>query len=260
MNKLWWIAALALGASMDAVALPPHLPVPGGIAVIALEDADAAAPRYQGRQVMVVDGHAVVGIPLSAEPGEHELVVGDGTLVFTVHDKEYAVQRLTIPNERMVNPLPEDLERIASERPRIAAAARVFSERSPEAFRLAVPVEGRRSSNFGLRRILNEQPRNPHAGIDIAAPTGTPIAAAAPGVVIDAGDFYFNGNTVWLDHGSGFITMYCHMDRIDVEPGQAVAAGDPLGTVGATGRVTGAHLHFSVLLNGVMVDPDLFLD
>lgn len=253
------LALLFATPATIAQAQPRHAPYPGGVAVLPVDEG-ARTARYNDRAVMIVGGHAVVGIPLSAEPGIHHVEVDGATLSFEVVDREYAIQRLTIPDDRRVNPNPEDLERIAAERPRIIAAARAWSEAAPDSFRFVAPAAGPRSSNFGLRRVLNGQPRNPHSGIDIASPAGAPIVSSAGGIVVETGDFFYNGNTVWVDHGRGLITMYCHMDSISVEPGQRVEANTALGTVGATGRVTGPHLHFAVILNGVMVDPDLFLD
>ena len=134
-----------------------------------------------------------------------------------------------------------------------------FSTPVPAQLAMQVPVPGRRSSSFGLRRVFNGQARNPHSGMDIAAPTGTPVAAPLPGRVIDTGDYFFNGNTVWLDHGGGLLSMSCHLSAIDVAVGDAVQTGQRIGAVGATGRVTGPHLHWGVMLNRTMVNPALFV-
>ena len=134
-----------------------------------------------------------------------------------------------------------------------------FSQPLPAALRMQVPVPGRRSSSFGLRRVFNGQARSPHSGMDIAAVTGTPVAAPLPGRVLDTGDYFFNGQTVWLDHGGGLLSMVCHLSAIDVRVGDMLATGQRLGAVGATGRVTGPHLHWGVMLNRAMVDPALFL-
>ena len=121
------------------------------------------------------------------------------------------------------------------------------------------PVDGRLSSLFGLKRFFNNQPKNPHSGLDIAAPAGTPIQAPASATVINTGDYYYNGNTVFLDHGQGLISGYFHMTEIKVKAGQQLKQGDIIGTVGATGRVTGPHLHWNVYLNRTKVDPALFI-
>ncbi len=251
-----------------AFALPQNTAVPGGVAVVALGTHKSAPQAYYlGRRVMVLNEsgqwQAIVGIPLSAKPGRHTLRVqpaagADRKLTFKVSAKQYEEQHLKVP-PRMVNPSPEDQKRIARDLKLGSEAYRTFQATDAVTTRFALPVEGRYSSPFGLRRFFNGEARNPHSGIDLATATGTPIRAPAAGRVIATGDLYYNGNTVYLDHGQGLITMYCHMDSIAVKTGQHVAAGHTLGTVGATGRVTGPHLHWSVSLNDSRVDPLLFL-
>lgn len=137
----------------------------------------------------------------------------------------------------------------------MSAQYRRFTEPAGSPLPFLSPVDGLLSSSFGRRRVLNGERRSPHSGLDIAADTGTPVANPAPGTVTLVGDFYFNGNSVFVDHGGGLISMMCHLSRIDVADGQRVARGDVLGLVGATGRVTGPHLHWSVSMNGNRVDP-----
>lgn len=266
-SALWWLLAVSGGAHAEA--LPRLAPVPGGVAAVPLGDGPAAPEvRYHGRKVMVVRDQdrwlALVGIPLNTKPGRQRIEVHlpDGvrqTRLFSVHDKQYQTQRLTIKNKRMVNPNPKDLERIRMDREVINAALGQWSEPQSVPLRFDAPVAGPRSSSFGLRRIFNGQPRKPHSGMDIAAAQGAPVHAPAAGTVVARGNYFFTGNTVFIDHGKGLVTMYSHLDTIGVEPGQKVERGDLLGTVGMTGRVTGPHLHWAVSLNHTMVDPALFI-
>jgi len=248
--------------------LPQTEIVPGGIARITLPDMHDVEAWFGKRRVMIVKRAdkliAVVGIPLSTKPGAKKLIVkhADGsshTLRFTVRKKDYATQHLTIKNKRMVNPNKKDLERIASDRKRIKRALASWTTTEPDLLLFTQPVQGQASSSFGLRRFFNKQARRPHSGMDIAAAEGTPVYTPASGTVAETGNYFFNGNTVFVDHGQGFITMYCHLSKIDVKTGQTLTAGEALGEVGQTGRVTGAHLHWSVSLNKTMVNPALFL-
>jgi hypothetical protein len=233
--------------------------VPGGLYLHPLPE-DVTGVRYRDRPVLVYREVAVVGIPLSAEPGQHRIQLDYADREsefrhFTVSAKQYTEQHLTIENKRMVNPNPEDLERIRSESARMRAQYVRFSPLVESPLPFLQPVDGPLSSSFGRRRVLNGQPRSPHSGLDIAVNTGTPVRNPAPGLVTLTGDFFFNGSTVFVDHGAGLITMYCHLSRIDVEEGQHLPRGEVLGAVGATGRVTGPHLHWSVSMNGHRVDP-----
>lgn len=260
------------GATTGAAAgLPRESRVPGGLAIIELGggEGEPGAVVFNDHRVPVLRADdrwlALVGIPLDVAPGPHAATLEPGPgaerrrLEFFVAPKQYEEQRLTVPNQRHVDPSPEDLERIERERVRIEAALGTYTAgRIPE-LDFSAPVAGRRSSSFGLRRVFNGQPRNPHSGMDIASPAGTPIRSPAAGRVLEAGDFFFNGNTVFVDHGRGVVTMYCHLSRIDVTPGDEVPRGATLGLVGATGRVTGPHLHWGVAVNRAMVDPALFL-
>ena len=238
---------------------------PGGVAFVDLGDSESPAPgaKLDGKPILVLDRNgrwtAVVGIPLDAGNDGIEIQVDDETIQVDVGTHSYREQRLTVKNQSYVTPDQAQLDRIAGERKIIDAALNNFRAADLDDVSLAAPVKGPRSSSFGLRRFFNDQPRSPHKGMDIAAATGTPIVAPRDGTVTATGDFFFNGNTVILDHGQGFVTLYCHLSEIAVENGQRVAAGEPLGAVGATGRVTGPHLHFGTYLNGTAVDPAIFL-
>ncbi len=242
--------------------------VPGGIALVQLRpSATEPTATYDGRQILVTGSaplhwHAVVGIPLSAKPGRKYVQIESRgwhySAPFDVHSKHYATEHITMKNKRMVNPTRADLRRIAKERDQIDGALSHWTPRPPDSLAFIVPLHGAVSSPFGLRRVFNGEPRQPHSGIDIAAPAGTPIVAPAAGKVIDVGDYFFTGNTVIVDHGEGLISLYCHMSVVKVIEGEDVSRGQILGEVGMTGRTTGPHTHWGVALNDTMVNPTLF--
>jgi len=207
---------------------------------------------------------AIVGIPLDTAPGDQIVVIESAAAGriehrFKVTRKTYPVQRLTLADDKMVNPPPDVLVRIERETLLQTAQYDLFTPLAASPFPLMLPAKGPVSSNFGLRRILNGEPRNPHAGLDVAAPLGARVVAPAAGTVSLTGSFYFNGNTVFIDHGEGMISMLCHLSAIGVHDGDSVAQGQEIGRVGATGRATGPHLHWSVSLNGSRVDPSAVL-
>jgi murein DD-endopeptidase MepM/ murein hydrolase activator NlpD len=259
------ILVVLLGLVSVAVATEQSLR-PGGIAIVEIDAAGETAPTaiWNDKPILVMQRddrwYAVVGIPLSSDPGQLTIQSGDESRTVDVGSHAYREQRLTIKNKSQVNPDQEQLDRIFSERKIIDAALNNFRGVALDGVSLAAPVAGPHSSSFGSRRFFNDQPRSPHSGMDIAADSGEPIVAPRPGVVTATGNYFFNGNTVIVDHGQGFVTMYCHLSEIAVEKGQDLGAGEALGAVGATGRVTGPHLHFGTYLNGAAVDPAIFLN
>jgi len=263
-----WLAVVSVTAM--AQELPRIDPVPGGIAMVAVDGAEEAKPQafFRGQRLLVVNHanhwHALVGLPLSMAPGSYQVTTIDTHGVkdkkgFTVQPKQYAVQRLTIKQQRFVDPTPDDLTRIKRDRKAIHAAFATWSEQSVASFRFRLPAQGRMSSPFGLKRFFNNQPRQPHSGVDIAAPRGAVVVAPASGRVLSTADYFFNGHTVFLDHGQGLISMFNHLDKYLVRSGERVSPGQPIGEIGMTGRVTGPHLHWSVSLNDSRVDPLLFV-
>jgi hypothetical protein len=262
-----FVALLLALTALQALAMPRHLPVPGGVARVELPVSGDLAPTasFAGTPLLVVrDGErwlALVGLPIDQAPGTAVLAWQAGDLAgetrFAVEIKAYPTQQLSVA-PKYVEPDPQTLVRIAAERVRINEINGLHSSLKPE-LRFVAPADGPLSSRFGLRRVFNGQQRSPHLGLDIAVPEGTPVRAPAAGTVVDVGDYYFWGNFVAVDHGTGLLTLYAHLSSVDVAVGQPLAQGAPIGAVGATGRVTGAHLHWSVILNGAAVDPELFL-
>jgi len=183
-------------------------------------------------------------------PNRREMVLGK----IAVTAVPFPEQRLSLPPS-MVTPSKENLARIKREQEQVNAVLAVASSRKFWNFPFLRPVPGEVTSAFGLRRILNGQPRSPHSGIDFDAMAADPVLAANQGRVALTGDFYFNGKSVFLDHGQGVYTMYFHLSRIDVTPGQHVERGHLVGLVGSTGRSTGPHLHFGMKILGQSVDP-----
>lgn len=256
--------------SNTVFAAPQELRVPGGIAILPLPASMSANIKasYDGRPVLVEtsatgERRLIVGIPLAAQPGEVSVIVCDDkkieTIRFTIADKKYTEQRITLPpKDKHVNPGPEELARYAREAKEQQAVYRIFSANDgwPD---FVMPTKGEPTTTFGLKRFFNGEARAPHLGMDIPASEGQEVKAPADGVVVQTGDYFFNGRTVMIDHGQGLISMLCHLSSIKVKAGDRVKRGDVIGRVGKTGRATGPHLHWTVSLNDARIDPLLVL-
>lgn len=271
------LAVLAPAVAGDLAVTARQGPVyPGDVirvTVQAPEDVSSMAATWQGREVPLARQaggvwDALIGIDIADGAGPRSLHLKafhlDGSTSAAIH--EFVVDRRTLRtrritvNPKFVTPPASALARIKEESELLNA---LFSTTSPDrhwAPDAVRPVEGVAVSGFGVRTIMNGQTGGPHNGLDLAAPTGTPIYAPAAGVVIYARDLYYTGNTVVVDHGQGLYSTMAHMSAIDVGEGDVVARSTLLGKVGATGRVTGPHLHWGVRLHGARVDPLSFID
>jgi murein DD-endopeptidase MepM/ murein hydrolase activator NlpD len=266
----------AIGASRGpapALALEPVHPVqPGDVTLLRahapVNGVDALTSTVFGQEVRFFpeasDGRwlAVLGVDLDVRPGMHPVTVASWrgtsrissvTSSLEVRPKRFPTRRLRVAS-RFVEPPADETARILREAERLTA---IFAAVTPRRWNgpFGTPIPTVPNSNFGVRSVFNGQPRNPHAGVDFAGPTGTPVAAPNGGIVALAEPLYFTGNTVILDHGLGLYSLYAHLSRIDVVSGGSVAGGDVVGLLGATGRVTGPHLHWAIRLNGARVDP-----
>lgn len=261
---VWW-ALLAASALTAAEPLPfSASPVPGGVALVPLGHSEKApSVLYNGERVLLrrtAQGwKAVVGIKLSTKPGRESLEVNGKVVPFTVKNKHYPEQHLKLENKRQVTPNAEDEARIAREQLLIAPTWKEWPADLTASLQFRSPTPGKLSSSFGLRRFFNGEARAPHPGLDIAAPSGQVVRAPADGTVVLTGDFFFSGNSVFLAHGEGVVSLLCHLSQIDVKAGQQLKTGAILGRVGMTGRATGPHLHWTLSLNNARIDPRLFL-
>jgi murein DD-endopeptidase MepM/ murein hydrolase activator NlpD len=205
---------------------------------------------------------ALVGIDLEQAPGTHVVTVEVRTPSVTrqltreleVLPKRFATRRLHVPPE-FVDPPPALRERIEKE---AAFLQQVYDESSPERLwrsPFVRPVPDAANSRFGTRSVFNGKPRSPHAGTDFASGAGTPVKAPNAGRIVAARELFFAGNTVIIDHGLGVFSLLAHLSRLDVREGDGIEAGHIVGRVGATGRVTGPHLHWALRVSGARVDP-----
>ncbi|TPW09595.1 MAG: peptidase M23, partial [Halothiobacillaceae bacterium] len=209
------VLCLTSGVRAELV-LPQAASVPGGVAVISLQAIEQVSEaHFDEQRVAIITkeqvAYAIVGLPLEIKPGRYPL---------RVKSKRGAV---TTVNFTVAS--TQDLARIKAEGEKIGAAFRTWSASSGLNFAFIVPVDGKRSDSFGSRRVFNNQPRRPHSGMDISASEGEPIKSTAQGRVILTGHFFFNGNSVFIDHGQGVISMYCHLSAVTVKKGERVEQG-----------------------------------
>jgi murein DD-endopeptidase MepM/ murein hydrolase activator NlpD len=235
------------------VTLVPAAVHPGDVVRVVIPGVDAVSVKVFGKEI----AGELIGIDLDTKPGSYPMAIetpaGITTRVLRVLPKAFPVRRLAVA-PAYVEPPAEEVERIIRE---LKLTESIFHTTTPRKWSggFVVPVDAPASSNFGSRSYFNGQRRSPHAGVDFMAVTGTPVHAGNFGVIALAEPLYFTGNTVIVDYGSGLYSLFAHLSAFSVKSGDSVSPDTEVGLVGATGRVTGPHLHWSVRLQGARVDP-----
>ena len=266
MNKLHFLSILLILSPL-AHALPQEQRTAGGIALIPLPEYAPETVQVLFNQMpvpIIMDKQqrtAIVGIPLSAPVGTANVVLqAEGfmdSLSFEINDKHYPEQRITLQQTQSnkVTPSETELARYSREAAEQKAVYKTFTPTIGAWPRFQMPIVGEFSSPFGLKRFFNGEARDPHSGLDIAAAEGKTVYAPADGKIVQTGDYFFNGQTVMIDHGQGIISMLCHLSKISVVMGQTIQRGEAIGKVGHTGRATGPHLHWGLSINNARVNP-----
>jgi murein DD-endopeptidase MepM/ murein hydrolase activator NlpD len=201
---------------------------------------------------------ALIGVDLAEKPSRYNLVIEGtsppDTRVIDVVPARFGVQELTLPDDQVFLDKPT-LKRVKREKEEILGAMKPVTGKKMWEGEFIYPVHGESSGRFGFRRIINGEPRSPHSGEDFSVPEGTPVKATNSGKVVLVGNYFFTGNSIFVDHGLGCYSMYFHLKEVDVKKGQSVKKGEVIGKVGATGRATGPHLHWGIRLNGARINP-----
>ena len=223
---------------------------PGEIFAIKLNQDESSSSHL----IVEKDGHRYAMIALPYDKQGQFIKFNDRVIL--INKKDFGESRITIKNTSMVDLSPEDSIRASEESKIINKALKNYSTEIKSYLNFIKPVKGIISSRYGKKRYINESPRSPHLALDIAAPMGTEVIAPENGKVILIGEFFYSGNYLILDHGYGLLSSYSHLSKIDVSVNQFIEQGKKLGEIGATGRVTGPHLHWSVYLNNTKINPE----
>jgi len=247
---------------------PTNSPYPGGVLSIDIrneyfdqnKELDTEGLMSSICKYSLFKSRLFVPIPLDFKNKKIE-IKQDGVLLSSnkVFNKNYRESRITILNNDFVSPSEEFLPRIQREYNLSQKAKNTFTPIKLKDWKMIEPAKGQISSEFGVRRFINNQPRNRHGGMDIAAPEGTKISAPLNGEIIIASNFFYKGNVIYINHGAGLVSSYSHLSKIQVKKGDTVKKGDLIGLIGQTGRVTGPHLHWEIYLMGIAINPEIFL-